>query len=460
MRIVNMVAANVKRIRAVDITPAGNVIQITGANGSGKSSVLDAIYWALAGAGNVSAVPIRRGEHRALIRLNLGDVVVTRHFTEATETKPARTTLKLESADGSRFDRPQQILDELYGALTFDPLEFSRMKPKEQLLELKKVVAIDVDFDELDRQNAGDFGKRTDLSRDIRRIQTVVEEKESELVARFDTRPEPVDVAALVRELEAVAAHNVEIDRQYRQRSDTAVKAERLREMASTNRAKAEELLQLATEQEATAGGYERELQNARPIPEKKDPTETRAEIERGNSVNEGARQLAEVEKQRDVMNLQIAEAEQLTRNIAERNAIKAKAIAKAKMPIAGLSFDDNTVLYNGLPLDQASSAEQLRISIAIAMAANPKLRVLRIKDGSLLDENNLELIARMAADDDYQIWIERVEIDSTAGIVMEDGAIVGAPAPRDPFPAATAQGIPHDTWARKGPKSVEGVES
>jgi ABC-type dipeptide/oligopeptide/nickel transport system ATPase component len=459
MRIVNMVAANVKKIRVVDITPEGNIVTITGANGSGKSSVLDSIYWALAGAGNISDVPIRKGEHRALIRLNLGDVIVTRHFTEATEIKPARTTLKLESADGARFERPQQILDELYGALTFDPLEFSRMKPKEQLLELKKVVAIDVDFDELDRLNAGDFAKRTDLSRDIRRMQTIIEEKNAKLVARFEEKPEPVDVSALLKELESVAAHNVDVDREHRRRLELASKAERLRGMAKENRAKAEELLRLAEEQDGTASSYTLELSNAPAIAEKKDPTAIRAEIDRANVQNEGARELADLQQQAAVMEENVAAAEQLTRQIAERNEIKASAIARAKMPIAGLSFDESTVLYNNLPLEQASSAEQLRISIAIAMAANPKLRVLRIKDGSLLDDNNLKLIGEMAAADNYQIWIERVEIDAGVGIVMEDGAIVGAPAPADPFPAATAQGIPHDTWSLKGPKPAAGAE-
>jgi hypothetical protein len=60
----------------------------------------------------------------------------------------------------------------------------------------------------------------------------------------------------------------------------------------------------------------------------------------------------------------------------------------------------------------------------AIAMAANPELRVLRIKDGSLLDENGLRLVAEMADAGDYQVWIEQVDTSGKVGIVMEDGAI------------------------------------
>jgi hypothetical protein len=55
-------------------------------------------------------------------------------------------------------------------------------------------------------------------------------------------------------------------------------------------------------------------------------------------------------------------------------------------MPIDGLSLESGRVMFNGIPLDQGSSAEQLRVSTAIAMSSNPELRVIRIKDGSLLD--------------------------------------------------------------------------
>ena len=93
-------------------------------------------------------------------------------------------------------------------------------------------------------------------------------------------------------------------------------------------------------------------------------------------------------------------------------------------MPVKGLSFGEGEVVFNGLPLNQASDAEQLRVSIAIAMAANPKLRVLRIRDGSLLDERSLAAVATMADTQDYQIWIERVDSSGKVGVHMEDGEV------------------------------------
>ncbi len=48
MKIVQLQAENVKRLKAVEISPEGHIVEITGRNGQGKSSVLDAIWWALA----------------------------------------------------------------------------------------------------------------------------------------------------------------------------------------------------------------------------------------------------------------------------------------------------------------------------------------------------------------------------------------------------------------------------
>ena len=118
------------------------------------------------------------------------------------------------------------------------------------------------------------------------------------------------------------------------------------------------------------------------------------------------------------------AQSAALTTAIADRKAKMQSAVAEAEMPVAGLTFGADEILLGGVPFEQASSAEQLRTSVAIAMAANPKLRVIRVQDGSLLDEEAMRILAEMAAEADYQVWIERVGVSGTVGIVIEDGAI------------------------------------
>ena len=93
-------------------------------------------------------------------------------------------------------------------------------------------------------------------------------------------------------------------------------------------------------------------------------------------------------------------------------------------MPVPGVAFDDGAVLLDGLPFDQASDAQQLRASIAIASAMNPKLRVIRVRDGSLLDKDSMALLAEFAETNDMQVWIETVQSGRPGAIVIEDGMV------------------------------------
>jgi len=123
------------------------------------------------------------------------------------------------------------------------------------------------------------------------------------------------------------------------------------------------------------------------------------------------------------------AEADALTAAMAKREEEKRAAIAAAKLPIDGVEFVGEAIHLNGVPFDQASDAEQLRASLAIAMAANPRLRVIRVRDGSLLDEDGLRIVEEMAGDRDFQVWCERVDSTGKVGFVIENGEVRSAPA-------------------------------
>ena len=157
MKIVALEAENIKHIRAVSIEPDGSLVVIGGKNEQGKSSVLDSIQYALAGQASIPSQPIRSGQKKASIKLDLGDIEVFRTFTQK------GTRLVVKNKDGSTFASPQTMLEKLLGNLAFDPLKFSRMGPKEQLETLKQVVGLD--FDSLNVQYRQLFDKRTDINR-------------------------------------------------------------------------------------------------------------------------------------------------------------------------------------------------------------------------------------------------------------------------------------------------------
>ncbi|TXH49489.1 MAG: hypothetical protein E6Q97_22580 [Desulfurellales bacterium] len=93
-------------------------------------------------------------------------------------------------------------------------------------------------------------------------------------------------------------------------------------------------------------------------------------------------------------------------------------------MPIPGLGFSESEVTLNGIPLSQSSSAEQLRVGLAIAIAANPNMKVMLIRDGSLLDDDSLRLVEESAKAAGAQVWVEMVGRDGQCSVVIEDGAV------------------------------------
>jgi hypothetical protein len=120
-------------------------------------------------------------------------------------------------------------------------------------------------------------------------------------------------------------------------------------------------------------------------------------------------------------------ESDSLTRELDSLTERKREMLAKANYPIKGLAVsEDGTVLFEGVPFSQSSRAQQIRTSVAIGLAMNPSLRVLLIRDGSLLDDDNLEIVREMADAADAQIWIERVGNKDESAIIIEDGHVAG----------------------------------
>jgi len=188
--------------------------------------------------------------------------------------------------------------------------------------------------------------------------------------------------------------------------------------------ARAERLHAEATSLEAQAAELQTKLDAAPALPAAIDTAVMQDEIANAGVIADAVAKRTQRKRHID----QATELEDvsatLTAKIEQLDTEKLDAIAKAKMP-AGLSFGaDDDVQLGGVPFEQASAAEQLRASTAIAMALNPKLRVILIRDGSLLDADSMKLLAQLAADNEYQVFIERVAGDKPAGIVIEDGRV------------------------------------
>lgn len=424
MKIVQLTASNVKRLRAVTIKPDGSLVVIGGDNANGKTSVLDSIQMAIGGKAAIPEQPIRRGEKKAEIILDLGDYIVTRTMHLGKDPQ-----LVVTNKAGSKLSSPQGILDALTSRVAFDPLEFMRMEPKKQAETLRQLVGID--FSALDAKRKTLYDERMIVNREADSKQAVF----ANMPQHADAPKEEVSVADLSEKLkEANAANNanaqerlrlgtlkdnIDRARAYEEEAQGELDAAKAAlEKAQTAFKEAEKARILA---ENTAAHFETDAiakladVDTQPILE---------EISNVESTNRKVRENAARVTAEKELKAKRMKSESLTEQIDEIDAAKQKQLTDSKFPVPGLSFDETGVQYQGLPLAQASGAEMLRVSVATGLAMNPTLKVLLIRDGSLLDETNLAMIHDMATASEAQIWIERVGDGDECSVIIEDGAV------------------------------------
>lgn len=455
MRILSLQASNVKRLVAVEINPTSAVVEITGKNRQGKTSLLDSIWWLIKGAGNIQSEPIRSGETEAVIVGILGDegsekrLKVTRTFKlkrtelkkieegEAPDPTEFTTTLTIENEEGFKRDKPQEMLDELIGSLAFDPLAFLHGKPADQVKMLRDLLGLD--FSDIDKAIKDAFTERTDVNRDAATYRA----QANAILVPTDTPDEAVNVDELIAELEQAGQQNAAIERQHSElrqeeasirRAAEALDADSQRYEAERQRIKdmiaAADALELRLKEDHQAIlRREEELKAADPIPDPVDTADLRQKITEARTLNEAVdkrtrkAELVEKAEERET------KAAELTAQINAKKAEKEDLLAKSAMPVEGLSFGEDGVILRGQPFEQASDAEQLETSIAIAGAMNPKLRVIRVREGDKLDSDAWASLVAFAEKNDLQIWAETVESRRDSAIVIEDGQVAGVDA-------------------------------
>lgn len=427
-RVLGLRAENIKRIDLIEIKPQGDVVEITGANEQGKSSLLDSLWMAIGGEGVIPSQPIRKGQTKGRVEVNLGNLKITRTFN-AKEDGGYTTAVKVESADGMVAKSPQALLNGFVGQFTFDPLAFIDKKPEEQFNALKTFVP-GVDFDKIRLAQKNDFESRTEKNREAKRLRTLAEQ----IIVPVDTPEFPVDDKAIMKELETIGEFNVKVAQDARLAADMLARVDKLKDDAQSAitkaadlRAEADRIEAKAKEFVAQADTLTAEIKALPEIPAMKDGAALRANLEQAQAVNRNvAKRADKAETIRRAETIEAAAAA-LTEQIDQRKADVAKAVSEAAMPVEGLSFGDGIVLFNGVPLDQASRAQQIRVSCAIAAALNPKLKIAFVKEGSLLDNKSWELLSQVAKETGCQIWVETVESSRPTAIVIEDGRVKGS---------------------------------
>lgn len=434
-------AENFMRIKVVKLTPEGVLINIAGDNDNGKTSLLDAIWAAMDASGRAVKRPIREGADEAVIELTLGDasgdkLIITRKFTEASG---AAGYLSITTPDGMKPRKPQTLIAGMMSTLSLDPLSFTKEPPVKKAEILRAVAGIGNTLDKLDAERRAKYEART-------RVNAAAESARvrAEAINLPEDMPdEPPDIEAIGRRLANAGEINAVIDTAARAHEQRRQDAIGLR--SDIKRREAEILGLQAALDDKRAALVECETDIAefdgKVLPPRADTTALLAEMTAArvllDAFAQQDRQIAAYTEQETAE----TEAAGLTLRIQAIDEERQAALAAAKFPVEGLGIQDGQVTLNNVPFEQASHAMQIRASTAIALAANPGIKVVLIRDASTLDAKSKALIVDMVTAAHGQVWMETIDPLNDASIIMEDGSVRGATVEGEKVKADLAPG-------------------
>lgn len=425
-KIIKLEANGILRLSAVQIRADGKSVVIGGANDQGKSSVLTAIEMAFGGGKAMPPDPIRHGDKSGKIVVETDDYIVTKTVTEG------GSSLVVTGRDGSKFTGAQTLLNELYGSLTFDPLAFTKMKPKDQRDAL--AVLVGVDTREIDNRIMELVEERKAHKRDVQSHEGDLDRLPLLTDAHRAAPDAEQSAAELSKEIAAAHAFNADNRKQRDDVEEMKREGQRKASAVDTRKARIAELeAELQTYREALEAqekdlatfrdGYMETKALAADLVDKDvAPLNTRmSEIEATNRLVRDNQARAKAEEELAKLKGKVGAA---TKLIEAEETKKTELLAAAKFPVKGLSLTDDYVTFETVPLSQISSGKLTRISVRIAAAQNNTLKVALVREGSLLDEKSMENLCREAEEIGLQLWIETCNRLHPATVVIEDGMV------------------------------------
>lgn len=423
MHVIEFVIEGFKGIASVCKVKAGKLVQVSGKNEAGKSSLLDGLEWTLTGKvqGKKPKVsPIHRG-----LKFTRGEVTLKGLRVKRRLSEEGREQLALESPEGATFNQPQGRIYELVKDLAFDPLAFGRLTPAEQRERLLGLIGVDLEEIEARRETV--YMRRRDINRDHKTALARVGDP-------VEGAPEkPVDVERLEADLESCllkGAENMEARNEARLAEGDAERANEEVERIDREIARLEELLADSREKRLEAADAEEKaseraakLRKAAGELTDPDPAPLRVTIAEGRRANDRLKEAAERARRQKEADALAAKSERLTETLAEIDAEKEAALAGAEMPVEGLGVSEDGVTFNGEPFEQLATSRRIQICTAIAAAMNPHLNIAIVRDGNDLDADSFAAFAGYCEEHGIQPWIERI-VPVGEALVIEEGRV------------------------------------
>lgn len=452
LKIISAKVENFKNIDHRIIEANGASFAIIGKNGKGKSSLMQALMSAFDGR-MVSEHVIKNGEEKASVRVRIAGTIggqpeeydITIRFNE----KHKKGDIEVRNMDGEVVKGGKQFLRSMVGNVSFDVFEFIRRgktadgKPslpgqREQVSLVKTLLpdAVREELGNISVEYKEKYDERTLVNRETERLFALVNSSAytQDEINEY-AEPKPMDI--INEELKKVSEQRAKRAKVVDGIAQLKVTSERLERQIIESSAEIDMLRKKIDEIEKQQAIYitqnKEVLEKVRAGNEwlKKNP-EVETDIEqRVNEINEHNAKHEQIklyleayERAEKSKN----DGTKLTEELKKLDDRKSALTSSAELPVPGLSFDDDRIYYNGLPFDETSQPKSTIIGVGmkIAMALNPSLKVVTIPDGSLLDDESLDMIIRMAQKYGYQVIIELVSDDQEVKIEYYEDDIAG----------------------------------
>lgn len=423
VKITRLETENIKRVRAVAIAPAETGLTIIGGdNNQGKTSVLDAIAWALGGERFRPSQAARQGSAvPPHLKVTLSNGIVV-------ERKGKNSSLTVVDPSGNRAG--QQLLNAFVEQLALDLPRFLQMSDREKADTLLQIIGVGEQLAVLEQ-------KERELYNQRHAIGQIADQKEKyakEQTFWPDAPRDLISASDLIARQQDILARNGENQRK-------RAMADMLAQQVDTLQHKVTDLAAQLRQAQELLAAKAADLTTARKT----------AEQLHDESTEELERNIREIDtinaKVRDNLNREKAEEDargyreqyaKLTDDLEQTRKEKRDLLSGAKLPLGGLSVEDGALTYQGQKWDNLSGSDQLRVATAIVRCLNPQCGFVLLDKLEQMDLHTLHDFCAWLEAEGLQAIATRVSTGDECSIIIEDGYVKGAarPLPETPMTA------------------------
>lgn len=398
---------NVKRVKLVEMEPSQNGLTIIGGrNNQGKTSVLDAIAWALGGEKYRPSMEKRDGS------LTMPYLKVTLNNGITVERKGKNSSLVVTDEKGER--RGQALLDSFIEQLALDLPKFMESTSKEKASMMLRIIGLEEQIKELEAKERMAYNRRYEIGR-------IAEQKRkfADNMDWWDNVPaQPISPIELIQAQQEILAKNGENQRKRQRLKEIEQSYGFLNQELERARLRVyelEEKLKTANEDLETARKEAMDLVD-----------ESTAELEESlrniESLNIKIRANLDKEKALQEAEGYKAQYDELSEEIKGLRTAKINLLNGADLPLEGLTVEDGELLFHNQKWDNMSASEQLRVATAIVRKVNPECGFILLDKLEQMDQETLAEFGTWLEAQGLQAIATRVSSGDECQIIIEDG--------------------------------------